>query len=239
MLTVDEALDPLAEIYGEPAPPPQRSILDLVLLENIVYLADDTQRAAAFEALQRNVGTRPQQLLAVPDETLIAATNRGILPEHQAAKLRQIASLTLSDFDGDLESLRSLPLAQAPRALKKFPSIGDPGAEKILLFARSHAVLGLDSNGVRVLCRLGVDGLTEAKSYAATYRRVQEVAAPYARSRGIEWLIRAHQLLREHGQTLCKRSRPLCERCPLSDRCAYAGTGDVPGAPSADHVSPR
>jgi adenine-specific DNA glycosylase len=54
-------------------------------------------------------------------------------------------------------------------------------------------------------------------------------------------LIRAHQLLREHGQELCRRSRPSCERCPLSDVCLYyAGTGVAPSAaPSADHASPR
>jgi endonuclease III len=120
----------------------------------------------------------------------------------------------------------------------QFPSIGEPGAEKVLLLARTHAVLGLDSNGVRVLTRLGLVG--EGKSYAATYRAVQTFAAPYA-GRGIEWLIRAYQLLRRHGQELCRRSRPSCERCPVADGCAYyAGTGAAPSAaPSADQVSPR
>ena len=97
-------------------------------------------------------------------------------------------------------------------------NIGEPGAEKILLFARSHAVLGLESNGVRVLTRLGV--VQEAKSYSATYRAVQSFVAPFA-ERGFDWLIRAHQLLRRHGQELCRRSQPLCERCPLTDTCAY------------------
>ena len=41
------------------------------------------------------------------------------------------------------------------KALKRFPSIGDPGAEKILLFTRSYPVMALDSNGLRVLCRVG------------------------------------------------------------------------------------
>ena len=60
----------------------------------------------------------------------------------------------------------------------QFPSIGEPGAEKILLFARVYPVLGLDSNGVRVLTRLGL--VVEAKSYAATYRGVQRLAAEFA-----------------------------------------------------------
>ena len=34
-------------------------------------------------------------------------------------------------------------------------------------------------------------------------------------------LIRACQLLRQHGQELCKRSRPRCVECPLRNVCAY------------------
>jgi hypothetical protein len=66
---------------------------------------------------------------------------------------------------------------------------------------------------------------------------VQSFAQPY-QDRGIDWLIRAHQLLRRHGQELCRRSRPRCAACPLTAQCAYyAGTA---GAwPSADQVSPR
>ena len=29
----------------------------------------------------------------------------------------------------------------------------------------------------------------------------------------------AHQLLRAHGQALCKRSGPDCDACPLAARC--------------------
>ena len=32
-------------------------------------------------------------------------------------------------------------------------------------------------------------------------------------------MIRAHQLLRRHGQELCKTNEPRCPRCPLAARC--------------------
>ena len=130
---------------------------------------------------------------------------QGILPQHQADKLKTIARIAVDEFGGGLEALRDQPLKQARKALMRFPSIGEPGAEKILLFGRSHPVLGLDSNGVRVLTRLGL--VREAKSYAATYRAVQAFVEPY-RPKGFEWLIRAHQLLRQHGQELCRRTAP-------------------------------
>jgi endonuclease III len=215
---LEEILDRLASVYDEPAAPPARTLLELVLLENVAYLVDDEGRGRAFDALRSRVGTEPAQILAAPDEALVAIAAPGILPEHQADKLRTIARIALDDFGGELESLRDLPLAQARRALMRFPSIGEPGAEKILLLGRSHPVLGLDSNGVRVLTRLGL--VREAKSYSATYRAVQTFAEPFT-TFGLPWLIRAHQLLRQHGQELCRRAHPHCDRCPLTDTCAF------------------
>jgi hypothetical protein len=54
--------------------------------------------------------------------------------------------------------------SEARRALQKFPGIGAPGADKILLFTKTHALPALDSNGLRVLVRLGL--AKEAKSYS-------------------------------------------------------------------------
>jgi endonuclease-3 len=218
MQPLAEIVDTLASVYGEPAPPPSRTLLELVLLENVAYLVDDDSRRQAFEALQTRVGTEPGRILAASDAALVRIAGKGILPQHQADKLRMIARVAADEFGGGLEGLRDQPLRQARQALTRFPSIGEPGAEKILLLGRSHAVLGLDSNGVRVLTRLGV--VREAKSYAATYRAVQAYGEPH-QSRGFDWLIRAHQLLRQHGQELCRRTQPRCDRCPLTGTCAF------------------
>src|SRR5438309_975440 len=75
-----------------------------------------------------------------------------------------------------------------------------------------------------VLTWLGV--VREAKSYGATYRAVQAWVQPY-HARGFDWLIRAQHLLRQHGQELCRRTHPRCDRCPLSDRCAYYAAANV------------
>ena len=39
--------------------------------------------------------------------------------------------------------------------------------------------------------------------------------------RDCDSLIRPHQLLRQHGQKLCKRSKPRCVECPLRNLCTY------------------
>jgi endonuclease-3 len=81
--------------------------------------------------------------------------------------------------------------------------------------------MALESNGLRVLCRVGF--AEEQKNYSATYRLVQDEMHEQV-PHDCDSLIRAHQLLRQHGQELCKRSKPRCAECPLSDNCNYHRT---------------
>lgn len=192
--------------------------LQQILWENVAYLPSDRRRQEAFALLRQNVGLEAARILAAPPSALHEIGRKGILPASSSEKLRSIAEIALEDFGGDLRPILKLPFPQARKALKKFPSIGDPGAEKILLFARSHPVLALDSNGLRVLRRLGYG--KEDRNYTRTYRLTQEAAAPEL-PRDFDRLIEAHQLLRRHGQELCKTNHPRCEACPLRPDCAY------------------
>ena len=220
--SIRHVVEQLRAVYGEPDPPPSDDPLELILWENIAYMVDDARRAIALDRLRRTVGTRPEQILAATIDRLVDVARVGMLPEQQAEKLRRIAQLTLDDFGGSLDAVRQMPLAAAMRALKKFPGIGEPGAEKILMFARIHPTLALESNGLRALVRLGF--ATEASDYSGTYRAVREAIAgqlPLGDQPDYDWLIAAHQLLRRHGQELCRRAHPLCPACPLRDECRY------------------
>jgi endonuclease III len=218
MITFSGLVNTLQRHYGAPAPPPSTDPLELIIWENIAYLASDERRAAAFAALKRDIGTHPEQILAAKHSALAAIGKAGILPDVSAEKLLSIAKIAYEEFDSDLRSVLKKPLPQARKALRKFPSIGDPGAEKILLFTRSYPVMALDSNGLRVLCRVGF--AEEQKNYSATYHLVQE-AIHGQLPRDCDSLIRAHQLLRQHGQELCKRLKPRCAECPVRDSCNY------------------
>lgn len=191
----------------------------MILLENVAYLVSDERREQAFNALCERVGLSPPEILTAHEERLMeVARLGGMHPAARVEKLRRIAQTALQEFDGDLGTVLKQPIAQAKKLLKKFPGIGDPGAEKILLFSKTQPVLALDSNGLRVLLRLGYG--EERKSYAAMYRSAQEAIASELR-RDFDWLIAAHQLLRRHGQELCKTAGPLCASCPLKSSCRY------------------
>lgn len=222
-LVLSRVLKSLEKFYGRPAPPEITDPIELILYENVAYLADDEKRAAAFAALRQQIGTKPHQILKASDKELLAITRMGgMAPEVRARRIRQIAEIAHWIFKDDLESVLNKPLPEARKALKKFPSVGDPGAEKVLMITRSHPVLSLESNGLRVLLRLG---FADAKrSYSASYRGIQQALRDQLPG-SYEGLIAAYQLLRLHGQELCKRSRPLCSECPLTTSCRYFETG--------------
>jgi endonuclease III len=212
-------IDELEKLYGRPEPPGVADPLGMILLDNVAYLVSDDRREQAFNALRERVGLTPPEILMAHEETLLEVAHLGGMhPAARVEKLRRIAQIALQEFDGDLDRVLKQPLAQAKKSLKKFPGIGDPGAEKILLFSRAHPILALDSNGLRVLLRLGYG--EERKSYSSTYRSAQE-AVESELKKDFDWLIAAHQLLRRHGQELCKTARPLCSRCPVKSSCRY------------------
>jgi endonuclease III len=209
----------LEVFYGQPKPPRTTDPFEMILLENVAYLVGDEQRTEAFDALADRVGLSPVDIVTAPEEKLLeVARLGGMLPASRVDKLRRVADIALQEFEGDLESILALPAPKAKRALKKFPGIGDPGAEKILLFTRTYPVLALESNGLRATLRLGYG--EERKTYSATYRSVQQAVEPEL-PKDFDWLIEAHQLLRRHGQELCKRSEPRCVECPVKLNCRF------------------
>jgi endonuclease-3 len=209
----------LAAHYGKAKPPITTDPFELILLENVAYLVSDERREEAFKTLRKHAGTKPHELLAATHNEILTATKLGGMhPEQRVNRLREIALIAMNEFGGDLSQALKLPLPKAKQALRKFPSIGEPSAEKILLFTGSYPVLGLDSNGLRVLVRVGFG--EEKKNYTATYRAIKETIQSNLKA-DYDWLISAHILLRQHGKELCKTNAPLCEKCPVRKSCAY------------------
>jgi endonuclease III len=212
------SLDWLERLHGPQETPPASGPFELVLWENVAYLVSDEKRARAFTELKKRVGLSPRDILEAPRELLYSIASAGMKPEVRVGVLREAARIAMETLAGNVDSVLSLTEKDAMRALRKFPGIGEPGAEKILLFSRARPLVALDSNGIRVLLRLGYG--REQMSYSTTYRSVREAVAPEIVPE-IDWLIRAHTLLRRHGQEICKRSAPLCESCPLQEDCAF------------------
>ena len=220
MRSFTKVISRLKKHYGEPEAPAARGPFELVLWENCCYLLPDERRLEVFNTLRDKVGMTAAAIDAAPDRLLLSIAQRGgMRPETRVFRWREIARITLTQYGGDLNSILDLTLADAKKALKQFTTIGDPGAEKILLLCGISSGLPLESNGLRVLGRMGWGRLQ--RNYGATYRSVQEDLTPELPKSGGR-LKEAHLLLRTHGKTVCKDKSPLCHQCPVAAECSYA-----------------
>jgi endonuclease III len=178
---------------------------EMILLENAAYLVDDARRHETFERLRAAIGVAPEEIVEHSrDEIAAVIAGGGMKPEHRAKKVLECARLALR-------------VGVSDKTLRKFPSIGEPYADRILLFNGKKVTLAPDSNALRVLLRLGYG--QESKNYATTYRSVTQATA--GELRDAKFAQRAHIVLRRHGQELCKRSAPRCDLCPLRQTCAH------------------
>jgi endonuclease III len=206
--------------YGDPALPPAEGPFELVMWENACYLLSDERRAAVLLGLRQQVGLDPHKIQNANRDVLLALAKKGgMRPETRVFRWLEIARITIDQFEGDLSKILLGSYADAKRALKQFPNIGEPGAEKILLYCGVGPGLPLDWNGSRVLLRIGY-GRANAKNYGAQYKSIQEAVVGQL-PKGAGALAKAHLLLRQHGKEICRNNGPKCGECPVSSMCKF------------------
>ncbi len=221
MSSLDALLQTLEACYGaQSADWPTDPYLFLVWW-HCGYPASDAACAKGWASLESEIGVMPERLLAAnPSKLALALKPGGMVPELRAMRLKEIAERVQREFGGDLlEGLKGLTIPKIRAALKKFPNIADPGADRILLFARVSPAAAVPSNCPHVLLRVQV-GL-ERENYGLTYKEAQSMIAEGVAAT-FDARMRAYLLLKRHGQTLCKRTNPKCGECPLAEKCAYA-----------------
>jgi len=216
---LQEVVVRLAKEYGEQKPPPLKDPFDFVIYENVSYLVTDEYRWKAFRNLKQTIGLRPEDILsASSDQFRSVVEMAGVDKKGRVGKLIRAAQIAMKEFGGKVSSVLELPQKKAVTALKKFPSIGEASAEKIMLFCGKGDELPLESNGLRVLVRIGFGA--EEKNYNVMYRNARSAIADQV-VRENTWLVSAYLLLRRHGQTICKTSAPFCSKCVVANVCAY------------------
>jgi len=211
-------VDRLRGLYGRPKRPIPSGPFEWIIWEHVASVPDDEQRALVFRTLRQKIGTTPQAILRTPKPKMLELlAPGGPNPEPRLARLKEAADLMIEIGLARVRTLVRESPAEAKKLLKRFKGIGEPGADRILLFCRTQASLAPEANGLRVLNRIGY-GKPNANGPTA-YRQVSDALAPEL-TRDYNWLIQAHQLLRRHGQDIC-RATPRCDACPLAPDCAW------------------
>jgi len=218
-LTTPELLDKLEKFYGRQEPCWPEDPYEFIVWWLCGYPASDATCTKGWEKLNREIGIEPQHLLAAPPNTLAAALKPGgMVPELRALRLKEVARRVKDELGGDLRTALAGPLSAARKILRKFPTIGDPGADRILLFAGIAPVAAVPSNGPHVLVRILFG--QERENYGVNYREAQQ-AIGAGMPETLDARKRAFLLLKRHGQEICKRTKPKCEKCPVNSHCAF------------------
>jgi endonuclease III len=217
---ITDLLDSLESNYGALDPLAPTDPYEFLVWWHCGYPPSEERCAKGWASLTREVGIAPKHLTSASTAKLVGALKAGgMVPELRAARLKEIAAKVQGEYGGDLRSaLSRLSAPQARKALKAFPGIGNPGADRILLFSRLSPVAAVPSACPHVLVRVlhGPDGQKYVATYAAAQRMLNTLPARF------DERIRGYLLVARHGHELCKRSNPLCERCPLRAQCAFA-----------------
>lgn len=159
-----------------------------------------------------------KSLAAVSNDDVLAYWS-GLGYYARARNLLKTAKICMEQHDGDLPA--------TPEALTALPGIGESTANAIYSQAFDKPAVILDGNVKRVLARyLALEGWPGKAAIHKQLWNIAEQLLPAAR--GADY----SQAIMDLGATLCTRSKPVCEQCPVKRSCKAFGAGKVEQFPT-------
>ncbi len=153
---------------------------------------------------------------ATPDEVMALWSGLGYYS--RARNLHRCAQVVVAEHGGVFPA--------DARTLETLPGIGASTAAAIAAFCHGERISILDGNVRRVLTRLlAFDGDLAQPAQQRVLWDLAQVLLPAAPAG--DDMAAYTQGLMDLGATLCTRSRPGCEACPMQDICRAAQTDSV------------
>ncbi|AIY39838.1 A/G-specific adenine glycosylase [Collimonas arenae] len=178
-------------------------------------MLQQTQVAAVIPYYQKFLSSFPDvhALAAAPSEAVMAHWS-GLGYYTRARNLHRCAQRVVAEYGG--------VFPHDPELLQDLPGIGRSTAAAIAAFSYGVQAAILDGNVKRVFARVfGIEGYPGSKPIEdAMWQR----AVALLPEQGVESYT---QGLMDLGATLCTRSSPSCQTCPLARRCVALATDRV------------
>jgi endonuclease III len=214
----------LLEYYGRPNWETKYAPLEELVGTILSQHTSDANSERAFAALMATYSSW-ESVRDAPVDELTATIRAGGLAVVKAHRIQAVVRM-LTGVDGlvQLPDLRRMRRKRAMQLLTSLPGVGRKTAACVLLFGAHVAAIPVDTHVHRVSLRLGL---------------VPPRTSPEATSDALETAIDPRDSYAFHvnlihlGREICKASRPRCEVCPLSERCATSrrGLAIAPGQP--------
>lgn len=166
-----------------------------------------------------------------PDVQALAAATRDQVLQHWSGLGYYARGRNLHKSAMQIVEQHNGQFPQTIEGLLELPGIGRSTAGAILSLACGQPAPILDGNVKRVLCRhYTIDGWYGTTSVQKSLWRLTDAVTP-AKCTG-----EYNQGMMDLGATLCTRSSPACDRCPVSNTCRALATGTPTSWP---HKKPK
>lgn len=202
----------LQAFYGSPDWRPHYPPLEELIITTLAQNSTDRNALKAYRRLRERFPTW-EAVLQAPVEEVIEAVRPAGLGNQKGPRIQAILR-KLWDERGafDLSFLGEMSTEEAEAWLTSIKGVGHKTASIVLLFCFNRPTFPVDTHVARVTKRLGI---APSKASTRQIRAIWEAIVP------AEWYYPLHLNLIRLGREICRARRPLCERCPLKERCAY------------------
>jgi endonuclease-3 len=175
----------------------------------------DVNSNRAMETLGSRFEITPEALSQAPVEELIECIRSAGLYRVKAPRIKQVSSIILDQFGGDLDSVLKREPAEARSIMMEFPGVGYKTADIVLAFVAGHPTIPVDTHVARVSKRLGI--VRKNAGYEEVRLALEELVPTGRR-------VRMHLSLIRFGREICKAPRPLCPKCLVNRTCPSSTT---------------
>ncbi len=213
---IRELVECLEGVYGRP-----RMISRFDPMEELVscILSQHTTDASSFPAFTKLRETYPDWHDVVeggPERLADVIRGAGLANQKSKNIIGSLKGIKERTGDYSLESLRALSTLDARAWLMSLPGVGPKTASIVLCFAMGREAIPVDTHVYRVSWRLGLipEDVGENKAHDLLLKLVPGDLA-----------FRFHTSFIQHGRMICRAPLPVCDACPVRDRCRWYKTG--------------
>ena len=209
-MDIPELIETLEKIHGRARHLPRFDAMDELVS---CIMSQHTADANSFPAFTRLRETFPdwQDVVDAGPERLADVIRDAGLANSKARNIVNCLQIIRERTGAyNLDELRDWTTEDANRWLLELPGVGPKTAAIVLCFSMGRNKIPVDTHVYRVSWRLGLvpEGIGETKAQAI----LENTVPP-------ELDFRFHTAFIQHGRTICRAPTPLCERCPLTDKC--------------------
>jgi endonuclease-3 len=199
-------------LFTEAMKDPFKNIVFTLLSQNTS--SENTRRA--YLGLIRKLRVTPQCLVEADEKKISEAIRPGGLHRVKAKRIKEIAKLVLSEYDGDLSWVYREPKEVVRERIMKLPGVGDKTADVLISSIHGHReAMVVDTHMRRIAVRLG---LVEKNAH---YQEVQKALTDFfpwnsiprgkeERTVGLFWMLAKHT---------CAARASKCDKCLLAGIC--------------------